>query len=349
MLPEKSLVASGLGLTGDLLQEVRKHADNTHLSIISPRQASYHLKSKDPSVVQTVLEMLDEKKDTFKILSYDVLGTSIEDIFLDLMQKDEASKAIVSEVGEGEQKSENDSESESVQPDSFAAPLNLTNGRAISPLRQALTIFHKRALIARRSWLPLALAVLVAIAASTIPLVFVKGRTPSCVKTFDTADTVPVQLYLPESSVDLFDTVLTSPPGIVSTLGNSTVNFQTTGITDNATFVTDIRQNFLNLTLGGVSIDLDTGAALVAWEATPPGLTGLAMLNLASNILYNNALNSSGLSGGVPTLILANFETFPPVAAGTLLGLKWVAFFGIGMVCDFFFDYDNPASADVHI
>ncbi|KAJ4470921.1 hypothetical protein J3R30DRAFT_3710877 [Lentinula aciculospora] len=332
MLPEKDSLASNLAQSGELLQEIRRHAENTSISVVSLRQASYHLKSKDPVIVESVLAMLDEKRDIFKIASYDVLGTSIEDIFLDLMHKDEANKATISEVGE--RTSEISSDSGSVQPHSFTASLKLTSGRAISPFRQAQTIFHKRALIARRSWLTLALAVLVAVAASTIPLVFVRGRSPSCVKTFATSTNIP--LYLPESPIDSFSLdessrVLNSPPGITSTLGNTTKLFRGTDVPDNNTFVDDIKQNFRNLSLGGVSIDVNSGAALVAWEATAPGFTGLAMLNLASNILYNSALNSSGQSEDTPTLILANYASFPPVAAGTLFALKWVAFFGVAM------------------
>ncbi|KAJ3806238.1 hypothetical protein F5876DRAFT_91149 [Lentinula aff. lateritia] len=334
MLPERDPIASGLGASGEVLQEIRRYAENVSLSIVSPRQVSYHLKSKDPVVVESVLAMLDENRNAFKIASYDVLGTSIEDIFLDLMHKDQANKAIVSGEAEKNTASEVSSELESVQPDSFAAPLKLTSGRVISPLRQALTIFHKRVLIARRSWLALALAVLVAVAASTIPLVFIRGRSPSCVKTFAASTNIP--LYLPESSIDPFSLddssrVLDSPPGITSTLGNTTTIFRIRDVPDNSTFVDDIKQNFRNLSLGGVSIDIDSEAALIAWEATAPGLTGPAMLNLASNILYNRALNSSGSSSDTPTLILANYEDFPPVAAGTLFALKWVAFFGAAM------------------
>lgn len=57
------------------------------------------------------------------------------------------------------------------------------------------------------------------------------------------------------------------------------------------------------------------------------------MLNLASNLLYNTALNATGKTPPVPSLILANYQTFPGIAAGTLVALKWVAFFGAAMVC----------------
>ncbi|KAF5377145.1 hypothetical protein D9757_008793 [Collybiopsis confluens] len=335
MLSEKNAAAAAdLASSGELLQEIRKYAEHASVSVTSPQQASYHLKSKDPVLVESVLEMLDEKKKAFRVVSYDVLGTTIEDIFLDLMQKDEINKGRMSEEGDNSERLSEADTTSSVQPESFAAPLQLSTGRAISPFRQALTIFYKRLLIARRSWLTFALAVLVAVAASTIPLVFVRGRAPSCVKTF--ANSTTISLYLPASPIDAFSLdessrVLQFPPAIASTLGNTTSFFRIRDVPDNATFVSTIQQNFRNLSLGGISLDVDAGTALVAWEASPPGLTGPAMLNLASNILYNRALNTSGRASGDPTLIRANYEPFPPVAAGTLFALKWVAFFAAAM------------------
>lgn len=40
---------------------------------------------------------------------------------------------------------------------------------------------------------------------------------------------------------------------------------------------------------------------------------GLTMLNLATNIMFNRALNASGRVGDTPSLIQPLFETFPPV------------------------------------
>jgi hypothetical protein len=100
--------------------------------------------------------------------------------------------------------------------------------------------------------------------------------------------------------------------------------------------------------LGGVSIDLTTRASLIAWEATPPGFTGPSMLNLATNILFNSALNSSGQAAGTPTLILANYSAFPAIGGGTLLSLKWIAFFCSAMVClhvSSLVSFTNPAQS----
>ncbi|CDO76478.1 hypothetical protein BN946_scf184615.g4 [Trametes cinnabarina] len=323
---------STIGHQTELLDRIRTIAPLTYTSSSTPNEVSYHLKLKDPAVVRDVLALVEDNRDAYGVASYAVMGTSIEDIFLGLMH-DESSQ------------DEKDMEkSRSSHPPSLAASptptptpqvVELTNGRRRSPLSQALTIFHKRILIARRSWLTPCLAVLVAVAGSCIPIFFLSKRAQTCVRTFRTVPTTP--LYLPNSPLGFItelavgSRVLESPPGIISTLGNTTRALLVENIPDNSTFVNTIDQTFRNQSFGGVSIDQQTGAALVAWEATPPGLTGLVMLNLASNIMYNNALNTTGRAATAPSLILANYQSFPGIAAGTLVALKWVAFFGAAM------------------
>jgi hypothetical protein len=286
--------------------------------------------------VQKVLQLIETEKDAFKITSYDVLGTSIEDIFLELMSKEAAyadpqNEKVMREDGSSADGTDSDSP-DGLGETALAAPMTLASGRSVSPMKQALTIFRKRVIIARRSWLTPALAVLVAVAGSTIPLVFIRGRAASCVKSF--ARSVSIPLFLPNSPIvpviaNEASAILNSPPGVINTLGNRTMFLQQRDILDNGTFVQTIKDDYRNLMLGGVSMDLQSGSALVAWEATSPGLTGPTMLNLASNLLYTHAVNASG---GTPSIIQANYESFPPIAAGTLFALKWVAFFGAAMV-----------------
>ncbi|KAJ7045165.1 hypothetical protein C8F04DRAFT_989821 [Mycena alexandri] len=341
------------GASTELLQTIRTLAPHTHMSLASPHQPLYHLKSKDTVVVDKVLQLLDGESEKYSIRSYDVLGTSIEDIFLELMRKEDPQPL---ENADELEKSSTPSADSIDEPKPVT--LNLATGRATSPLRQALTIFYKRSIIFRRSWLTPFLAVVIAIAGATIPLVFLKGRSQSCIKTLDIPGT-DIFLFPPTSPLLPFylgpqSRVLDSPPGIVNSLGNLTAlsslanltafaNFTGFGNTtalqpfsildlaDNATFVSTIQQNYLNITTGGVSFDAATSNTLVAWEATAPGLMGPTMLNLASNILYNHALNTSGRAGVLPSLILPTYETFPPVDAGTLVALKWIAFFSAVM------------------
>ncbi|KAL1669459.1 P-loop containing nucleoside triphosphate hydrolase protein [Schizophyllum commune] len=307
----------------ELLRAIREVAPETSLSR-SQRYSAYHLHNKDLAVVERVVRMLDERKQEMHIASYDVRGTSIEEIFLNLMTREEEAA-----------NKDDDKLSQNMQKDALDpghnAPLNLTNSRPVSPLRQAVTIFRKRMLIARRSWLSPVLAALVAIAGSTIPIVFIADREQTCERHFSN-NTLVQSLYLAESPTVLFDQearLLTYPPDVASALpGNIALPIQ--GVADNDTFVSTIQDNYRNMSMGGLSVNLDAYEATFAWEATEPGLKGLQLLNQASNVLLQRAVNSTG--DGVPGAIInANYERLPSIAPGTLVALKWAAFFGAAM------------------
>jgi ATP-binding cassette, subfamily A (ABC1), member 3 len=287
----------------ELTNRIQALAPHTSTSSTSPYQVSYHLKTKDSVIVEKVLQLLDDEKVNFHVLSYDVLGTSIEDIFLGLMHQEDPCD---------EEKHDSQSSPSLASPEPEV--LKLTDGRPMSPLNQAFTIFYKRALVARRSWLAPLLTVLIPVAGCCIPLVFMVGRPQSCVTTFRNATSI--SLYLPFSPLDTlkFDSqasIVTSPPNITDTLGSTTVLLRTTNVADNATFIQTIDQHYRNLSLGGISLNLQSGQSLVAWETTPPGINAPAMLNLATNILYNRALNASGTASNTPSLIRPTYEEFP--------------------------------------
>ncbi|TFK69908.1 P-loop containing nucleoside triphosphate hydrolase protein [Pluteus cervinus] len=313
----------------DLLTDIQAYAADAYSSSSAPYFASYHLKTRDPAVVEQVLALLDRNKGRYHVGSYDILGTTIEDIFLELMARNEAAN---------EQEKAGSGTTDSSQVD-FSGDFTLVTGRPISPLRQMMTIFYKRMLIARRSWLTPLLMVLVAIAASTIPKFYIEGQNPVCGRVFKNVTAVP--LFLPTSPIGLLDaspdassSILVSPPGILSTIGvTNSFFFQSKNVTNNATFVSDIQQNFQNLSLGGVSIDPNTGDSLIAWEATPPGMNGPAILNLASNLLFNRALSAAGGAGAAagPVLIEPDFQPFPPISAANIVSLRWTAFFCAAM------------------
>ncbi|CAK5265997.1 unnamed protein product [Mycena citricolor] len=344
----------------ELLHRIRTVAPQAHMSLASIHQPLYHLRAKDSQVVDRVLQLVDSEGGNYGVTSYDVLGTSIEDIFLDLMQKDQQTQHVPADMEKSLTPSA-DSVDEPRPLDERKLELSAA-ARVSSPWEQALTIFYKRWIIFRRSWLTPFLAVVIAIAGSAIPLVFISGRSNSCAKTVDLPGTN--DLLFPATSPLLAfyqginSTVLVSPPGATVVLGNLTslsaatlsnitaaVNFTaadlgnssvlqpitTRDLADNATFVSTIQREYRNLTAGGVSFDFATGQSVVAWEASPPGLMGPSMLSLASNVLFNHALNVSGLSRGFPALILPTYESFPPVNAGTLFALKWIAFYGAVM------------------
>ncbi|TFK56402.1 P-loop containing nucleoside triphosphate hydrolase protein [Heliocybe sulcata] len=335
LLPESHTEKSTVGAAAELLQRIRNVSPDTYISTSSPTQVSYHLKSKDPAVVEQVLDLLSAEGPCYQVASYDVHGASIEDIFLDLLSRDAQHEDETRPNSENIEKLATET---SIADSLEHSRLSLTDGRKRSPYGQAFTIVHKRALIARRSWLSLALTIIIAVAGSCVPLFFLSGRTnpaQTCGTRFHNATTIPI--YLPTSPIALSAAgkpggeVLISPPNVTSVLGASALRLPTENLSDNTTFVRTIQQNYLNLSLGGISMDLETGDSLIAWEGTPPGLTGLAMLNLATNVLYKHAVGSSPSAANGSSLITANYESFPAVAAGTLVALKWVAFFGAAM------------------
>ncbi|KAJ2917839.1 hypothetical protein MD484_g2550, partial [Candolleomyces efflorescens] len=314
---------------GELLAEIQRVAPETHTSSPAPHQIIYHLKEKDPKVVQQLLEFLEHDGGASNVKSYDILGTSVEDIFLDLMVKHNFA------ISPTKEKELEDPSKELATPGTEVdSTITLANGRPVSPFRQAFTIFYKRLLIAKRSWLTPILTVGIAIAGACIPLVFIAGKSQSCTTRLRAIQ--PVSIYLPNSpftpiGVGPSARTLASPPGIINSLGLSTLLFGVTNVPDESGFVDTIRQNYLNLSAGGVSINTETNQALFAWEARPPGLMGTGMLNLASNILYNRALNATGASERTPVLIRANYAPLPTRAAGTLISLRWIVFFGAVM------------------
>ena len=298
----------------DLLPAIRMVAPHAYTTKSSPFLASYHLMSKDPVVVEEVLQVFDQRAGTHMIDSYDIRGTSIEDIFLDLMNREENREVVINQ--DDETKTEGSHSDE---------PLELSGGRKRTPMSQTLTIFHKRALIAKRAWLPLLMAVGVAIAGSCIPLFFLDQPPVACVRTYQPLD--PIPLFLPVLPIDY--QVLVAPASTAAALESLAEYLTIRPISDNQEFISIIQQNYRNIPLGGISLDPSSGRSLIAWETDPPGTTALALLNLVSNIVYNARLNAT--STGTTSIIEANYATFPLRSMRVLRSFRWLIFFGAAM------------------
>ncbi|RPD64790.1 P-loop containing nucleoside triphosphate hydrolase protein [Lentinus tigrinus ALCF2SS1-6] len=314
-----------------LLDIVRRIAPQTQVSVAGPDEFAYHLKTHDPAVVRQVLEAVEREKGSLQIASYAVSATSIEDIFLELMQDAE------------QKQSDPDAEKEEPTPIPEAveipvlapAKIDLSSGTERTVLGQALTIFHKRLLIARRSWLSYVLGMGVLLVASCVPLKFVPKNQEACqvvgTKFFDSP------LFLPDSNLGFtFDDAppgflpFVTPPGLLSALGNSTSTVSVETLPDNSSFVNEFTQDYLNDFDGGLSVDLQAGTSLIAWNAEF-STSGPIYLNTVSNLLYNKALNDSGKATGSPKLITPTLGSFPTISAGNLKPLEWAAFFGAAM------------------
>lgn len=298
-----------------LLPAIRTFAPNAHVTKSSPFLASYHLMSKDTAVVEDVLGIFDQHSDMYLVDSYDIRGTSIEDLFLDLMSREESIGAV------GSQGDEVKSERSLMEE-----PLQLSGGRKRTPMSQTLTIFHKRALIAKRSWLSFLMAVGVAIAGSCIPLVFLNQLPVTCVRTYQPLD--PIPLFLPALPIDA--EILVAPASVAAALGSLAGDLTLLPVSDNQEFISTIEQNYRNIPFGGISLNLSSDQSLIAWETDPPGASALTLLNLVSNIVYNARLNAT--SPGTTSIIGANYATFPLRVLRGLSAFRWLIFFGAAMV-----------------
>ncbi|KAF9022600.1 P-loop containing nucleoside triphosphate hydrolase protein [Hymenopellis radicata] len=322
----------------EILDRVLEVAPGASMSRNETQRALFHLRTQDPRQVQRVLRVFEENVATGCLRSYDILGTTIEDVFLDLMSEQDPNRQESTVISSPWQSSD------TLVTKASHHPLELSVGRPMSPWQQATTIFVKRTLVARRSWLAPLLSVLVAVAGATIPLIFLNGREPSCTPRITESRSFP--LYMPISpfatavlAVNGTAQVLNFPPGLIASLGDTTSALNLAEVVDNTTFVQTVTDTFPQLGYGGISMDVNTGSSLIAWEASSPGLKGAVLLNLVDNILYNDALRNTGFVGAAsPGVIQANYEPFPLVDAGaleslgdTLEALKWATFFGAAM------------------
>jgi ATP-binding cassette subfamily A (ABC1) protein 3 len=74
----------------DLLATIRQRAPEAAITNLSLRSVTFALKTKDTIIVQQILAGLENEERIGRISSYEVNGTTLEDIFLDLMGKDRA-------------------------------------------------------------------------------------------------------------------------------------------------------------------------------------------------------------------------------------------------------------------
>ncbi|KAJ6506519.1 hypothetical protein C8R45DRAFT_969887 [Mycena sanguinolenta] len=352
----------GNGPLAELLRRICAIAPNARMSLDSSQRPLFHLETQDPAVVGRVLALLDAQSAAYGIVSYDVLGATIEDIFLDVMARNPGPvpAAPVSSAGSVESATRATSADELVPmtelypgPQVYNAPAtipHLADGKPISPLRQSLTIFYKRVLIFRRSWLAPLLGIGIAVAGAVIlvhPVQPAGDQPPSCAKVIRSFD-ASAEVFAPNSSV-IFknfspdgthqipggEPIFDSPPGIISTLGSSVSWLNISDLPNDAAFADNIRTNRSRLRNGGVSFDLTTGTSLFAWEGTAlraqPGVMGMSMLNLVTNVALNRALNGSGQATNPPTLIKPQIHRLPKAPKSTNTALPWMIFFSIVM------------------
>ncbi|KAF8167282.1 hypothetical protein B0H34DRAFT_792024 [Crassisporium funariophilum] len=306
--------------TQAVLQAIQSTIPDAWYTAIDDQHVSYHLKTRDTVLIAKAIRLVEEIKVQSSILSYDVLGTTIEDIFLDLLQQDELEHASGKETSAPTLKLDN---------------LNLSNGRSLSPMVQALTVFHKRVLISRRSWLVPLLALAVAILGATWPMRFIKDGVTGCGRRALRVSETALSLFPPR----IYNSIA-APPSLAATFNatfpelfyfniytNETVNpFQT--LPDEAAFTEYITTNLYKYTNeGGSFMDFDANRFIVAYQIHP---LSLQLFSLASNLFYNRALNSSTSPSG-SRRIIASYGMLPPMSVETLFSLRWLVIFGAAM------------------
>ncbi|KAH6912560.1 nod factor export ATP-binding protein I [Coprinopsis sp. MPI-PUGE-AT-0042] len=288
----------------DLHRAIQRVAPTAHYKSISTTQCIYQLQTKDTKVVRTVLKLLDSGRERYNLASYDIHGTTLEGIFLDVMAKNGTPAAVIPEEGdtnEAELHAQEDSPAVDDEDDAVAS-FDLDHGHPVSPFRQALTIFHKRCLVARRSWLAPLITIAVAVAGGCIPLLFlVQDVPPSCVRQLTPWETEGTLLFAPQLlesgySSDWHPEPLTvvHPPDVIEIFGTNSTNifFPRNVSSTEDDFLQQVRGDYLDLVFA-LSLDEVSNRTIYLWDSGTTYSHGTAALNLASNVLLNRALGSS--------------------------------------------------------
>lgn len=267
--------------------------------------------------------------------TYQVNSATLEEVFLDLNAEQPLSDSAVATVALPFSfatplvESEKDIENIDAGSTSGTIPLALSPGRkgygTITHLQDAWTIFLKRWIVVRKSWLLPLIAVAVVVCATTVPLTFIAGRTQSCA--IVNRNRIVRPLTYPISAYPLaFSPVLAAPASYFSPLVSNfpfAERFIET-VANNATFVSEFDRNLTSITFGGVSLATDQSQpSLFAWEGTGLLLKGLSALNL----LTNGLLDQISPLPSNPFRITINFQYLAsPSFTSTANAIEWLAF-----------------------
>lgn len=315
-----------------ILNRVKTVAPSAAIHTSNDKSVSFQLGTANPKVVSSLLSLVESEKQNLGIKSYDTHGTSLEEVFLSLMEKEnsETEKRV---SGDLEKPAPSIEASPVGYDDNDAVKASpLSDGRKTSVFSQALVICLKRFMVARRSFLPPILALACLLCASIIPLRYMTKRHESCAIKGDSDFYYTQSLYLPEAGsygigggdIAEYKTVV-SPFELTSYLGNIT-DFDVGPIPSGVAFNDFIAANYKNLSVGGLSLDSSSRQAVIAYWGEAYSLAGPALLNLASNIMLNQIENTSG-----PRIIAQHSEFPANFPTGTADALKWIGFFGLGV------------------
>lgn len=190
----------------------------------------------------------------------------------------------------------------------------------------AFTIFVKRFIVLRRSWLLPIIGMIVAIAASCIPLFFMKDRVQTCA--FVLEESTPQSITYPYSYYPAaFTPVVLAPQALGDALsafpGVTNASNFIRPVTDNASFVDLFNADYTRQTFGGVSLGSGSTPSLFAYEGSTLSNKGLSALNLLTNI----QLDQIAPDPASPFRINLTFRFLAsPDFGSTAQAFKWLAF-----------------------
>ena len=346
----KTRLGRGFSVAGDLglLLAMRQQLP----SVTSREVRGKHVfatSSNDIGIVRKlVLQLQTERAKGTANYSYQINSATLDEVFIDLnaeRQEGPASSAstlavpltdniastgplasdnIIGEKMLGEKDLESAIEDSSMSQD---RGLVLTPGRKPTRIRalfaDAYTIFLKRCIVARRSWLLSIVAIIIVICASCIPLFFIKDRQQTCAVVLNEQYlqqlTYPYSYYLFAESP-----VVLAPAALAQTFGAvPNAEAYTRIVADNASFVSLFETDYTNLTFGGLSLASGSAQSLFAFEGSALENKGLSALNLLNNVM----LDEISPSAASPFRINLSFRYLAsPSFASTASAFKWLAF-----------------------
>ncbi|KAH6912539.1 nod factor export ATP-binding protein I [Coprinopsis sp. MPI-PUGE-AT-0042] len=323
----------------DLHRAVQGVAPAAQVKSTSDTQFVYLLQTKDTGIVRSVLNLLDSGREMYNIASYDILGTTLEDIFLDVMAKNGIPAVVAPEEGDADDTEDHAQEARATADDGeddAAASFELGHGRPVSPFRQALTIFHKRCLVARRSWLSPLITITVAVAGSCIPLLLIVNYTPSCTRDLQEYETRANPMFVPAilgnfgspwNSETVPGRTVLHPRGLIDIFGTNATDILTPrNISDTPdAFFEEVKANYTDLYFA-LSLDEASGQTIFGWTASFGSNWGSASLNLASNALLNREIG-----GNSSVFIMPHTAQLYGRGGYPIASLPWAAFFGVFM------------------
>ncbi|BEI81402.1 hypothetical protein CcaverHIS002_0205620 [Cutaneotrichosporon cavernicola] len=323
----------------EILDALRVHDPNINMHATKGRHL-YTTGSDDVNNVRTLARVLAQKRARDPHMRYTVGSTTLEDVFIDLNRaagdEDESSRPLPAFSHDASSApSETDKAGDiemQVSQANVGGQLSLTPGGRRAWWRvgaeMAASVVHKRLWILRRAWLIPVAAVVAITLGATVPMVFMKGKAPTCEPITKTEEGLRLLTY--PFSMFAMDPRIAKPlyaPGDTQ-LGNwsSTPGLNLRTVDSRGALESTIRNNILNETFGGIAL----GPGLVAYEGDPQGhilqVKGLSALNLYSNAMFQE------LAPGAPFRIRVSYEVLPfPDFSPTGKALLWIVFFGMVM------------------